>query len=128
VKEVSIFLMGMGVLFGVLGYTSFDFIPPQAPSIWGVARRIFFGVSLLGLGALQLLSGILFISTKKSLFAFLGASAAAFLAIMSIAFSGITLLNILLASGPLLIAKRLSQIRKSRSERAEIGPDPPGNS
>jgi hypothetical protein len=58
VKVVSIFLIGMGLLSGVLGYFAFTMIPEHAAPIQGVARHVAFGAPLLVLGGTQLRCGI----------------------------------------------------------------------
>ena len=113
VREVSFFLVGMGVLFGGLGAAALASIPPQAPPLYGLPRSLVFGIPLSTAGSAQLLCGILFLATRRTIFGAVGAVAAALVAVMAFVLTGITLINGLLAAIPLIIAQRLSLIAKA---------------
>jgi hypothetical protein len=121
VKDISYFLIGMGIVFGAMGLAAYLYIPPQGKPILGVARHIVFGAPLLGLGGTQLLCGILFVSTNKSAFAVIGVIAGGLISVMAFVLTGVTLVNGLLAAGPLLVAQRLSVLAKQQ----DAPPTPP---
>lgn len=125
VKEVSIFLVGMGVLFCGLGYFAFTAIPEHAAPIRGIARHVVFGAPLLILGGTQLLCGILFLATDQTLFAAIGAVAMALVAVMALILTGVSIINGLLAAAPLFLAQRLSLLGKAKTEKPPAGPPGP---
>lgn len=118
VKEVSIFLIGMGVLFCALGYFAFTAIPEHAAPIRGIARHVAFGAPLLILGGTQLLCGILFLVTDQVWFAGIGCVAMALVAALALILTGVSIINGLLAAAPLFAAQRLSQLGKAKSEKS----------
>lgn len=116
VNEVSIFLIGMGLLYAGLGYFAFTMIPEHAAPIRGVARHVVFGAPLLTLGGTQFLCGILFRVTDQVLFAAIGAVAMVLVGVMALILTGVTIINGLLVAAPLFLAQRLSLLGKAKSE------------
>jgi hypothetical protein len=116
VRDVAYCLVGLGVLFGAMGIFAFSQISPQAAPIRGIARNLVFGVPLLTLGGIQLLCGILFRVTGKTLFGAVGAVALAVIGVLALVLTGISLINGLLAAAPIFIAQRLSLIAKAKDD------------
>ena len=115
VKEVSYVLIGMSVLFGGLGLAALVYISPQAPPVHGLSRRLVFGIPLLSIASTQLLCGILFLSTNRTIFGAVGAVATAVVSVMAFVLTGFSVINALLAAVPILIAQRLSLIPKAKA-------------
>jgi len=116
VIEISVFLIGMGLLIGGLGGVSVAYIPASAKPVLGVARHLAFGVPLLAVGGVLLLSGIVFLATRKTVFAAIGAVALALISVMSFVVSGINLGSGLFVVGALVIAQRLSVLGKAEEK------------
>jgi hypothetical protein len=113
IREISTGLLFFGAAYAGLGYLAYVHISPQAGPILGFARNLAIGVPLLALGGIQLLSGIAFLGTKKSVFAAIGAVAAAVVALLSLVLVGVNLINLLLAAVPIIIGQRLSVLAKA---------------
>ena len=124
VKEISIFLMGIGILLAGVGYLVLTQISPNAPSIGRIDRGVALGVPLLSLGGLQLLCGLLLLITRQVTFAVVGTLASAAIAVMALVIGGVSLLTLLFVASPLLLGQRISMLVKSKDEEKDSSSPP----
>jgi len=124
IREISIFLIFMGLVYGGLGYLAYSAISPDAAPVYGIPRKLFYGVFLLSFGGIHLLCGILLLSTGKTVFGAIGAIAAALVSVMAFVLTGFSLFNCLFAIAPVLIGQRLALIAKNRTDDAAVPPYP----
>jgi hypothetical protein len=122
VREISIFLIGIGLFYSVLGAVCIALIPPEAAPIQGIPRGLFFGVPLFVFAAIHLVCGILLWTTGKTVFGAIGAVASALVCVMAFILTGFSLINCLFAAAPILIGQRLALIAKNRADDAAVLP------
>ena len=51
IREISIFLIFMGLLYGTLAYLAYGAISPEAAPVLDIPRKIFYGVMLVSFAA-----------------------------------------------------------------------------
>lgn len=74
-KEITVFLIFMGVLIGIGGYFSFTGLRGNPHPLWGFERHIALGVPMLVLALALIASGVCFAKTSRKIFAIAGALA-----------------------------------------------------
>ena len=71
-KEITVFLIMIGVLIGAVGYYAFTGLRDNPNPLWGLDRHLAIGVPLLIIGLLHVASGACLAMTSRAVFAVLG--------------------------------------------------------
>ncbi len=117
VREISIFLMGIGILLAGVGFLLLTQDTPRPPG--RNARGVGLTYTLLALGGVQFLCGLLFLLTRQTVLAILGAAASAVMAVVALVVGGVSLITLLFAVSPILMGQRIALLIKTKEEETE---------
>lgn len=122
-KEISFFLIFIGVLLLVGGYFLYTTLKANEISLMGYERHVILGMPTLGLGFIHFMSGVLLATTSKKIFPIIGSLAATVLVLGYLGIIFVTtgkppvnLLTAVFIAIPIVLWSRTTTFLKMRPE------------
>ena len=127
IREIALFLGGLGILLMAFGYLTLTTLDARAPALFGMPRRLALSLPLLAIGGTHGVCGILLVLTRSTVWAYVGTLSNGLLSLMYFVITGMAalakggsfspnLLMFLFGAMPILLAHRTVALSKAPRE------------